>query len=106
GDEIGRALARHLQVFDLVEVSRQRFAGLDGGVDHDGEKGGTRHYVVLAWLMRTVVRRRDEIPSQRRMDPKALPLIESVAGLLPENARSFKGLGSPAHPRTRSLVLP
>ena len=43
GNEVGRTLARDLEVFDLVEIARQRLAGLDGGADHDVEKGGTRH---------------------------------------------------------------
>jgi hypothetical protein len=65
GDEIGRALAGNLQVFDFVEIARQGLAGLDGGVDHDGEKGGTRH-CVLAWLKRLIERRREgSIPARR-----------------------------------------
>ena len=43
GDEIGRALERHLQVLDLAEVALERAPGLARGLDHDVEEGGAEH---------------------------------------------------------------
>jgi hypothetical protein len=37
--EIGRAFARHLQLFDLVEVAAQARGCLAGGLVHDGDEG-------------------------------------------------------------------
>ena len=42
-DEVGRALARDLEVLDLAEILGERAAGLDRGLDHDVEEGGAGH---------------------------------------------------------------
>ena len=39
GDEIGRALQRHLEIFDLAEVALEAAAGAARGFDHDVDKG-------------------------------------------------------------------
>jgi hypothetical protein len=43
GDEIGRALQRHLQLLDLAEVALEAAAGLARRRGHDIEKGGPQH---------------------------------------------------------------
>jgi len=44
GDEIARPLERHLEVFDLAEVTLERARGLASRRDHDVEEGGVLHY--------------------------------------------------------------
>ena len=39
GDEIGRPLQRHLQIFDLAEVALEAAAGAARGLDHDVDEG-------------------------------------------------------------------
>jgi hypothetical protein len=48
GDEVGRPLHRDLQMLDLAEVALEAAAGLQGGADHDVEKGGTEHIELSA----------------------------------------------------------
>src|SRR5690606_34272237 len=50
GDEIGRPLARDLQLLDLAEVALQPARCLVGGAGHDVDDGGAcRH--VASWRM-------------------------------------------------------
>ena len=43
GDEIRRALERHLQKLDLAEVALERARSLVHGLGHDIEESGTEH---------------------------------------------------------------
>ena len=44
GDEIARALERHLEVLDLAEVALERARGLARGGDHHIDEGGMLHH--------------------------------------------------------------
>ena len=48
GDEIGRSLQGHLQVFDLSEVALEASAGLAGRGGHDIEQCGAEHESVFS----------------------------------------------------------
>ena len=45
GDEIARALQRHLQMLDLAEVALEAAPGEPGGLGHDVDDGGVQHAV-------------------------------------------------------------